>query len=65
MSRWLPTAALLAALLLPALTGCGTGDRTGTSSRGGAPTGAAGPNTGKAPDTGKDTGKGPGHHDPG
>ena len=23
MSRWLPTAALLAALLLPALTGCG------------------------------------------
>ena len=65
MSRWLPTAAVLAALALSTLTGCGTGDRTGTSSRGGAPTGAVGQNTGKAPETGKDTGKGAGHHDPG
>jgi hypothetical protein len=62
MSRWLLNAALLAALALPAATGCGSSPTTG-GGKGGAPTSAAG--SGKAPDTGKDTGKGAGHHDPG
>jgi hypothetical protein len=60
MSRWLATAALLAAL---ALTGCGSSPST-PGGKGTAPTGAAGPSSGKAPDTGKETGKGAGHKDP-
>ncbi len=63
MSRWLLTAALLAALVL---TGCGSSPTTGGGSgKGAAPTGAAGPDTGKPPETPRDTGKGAGHHDPG
>ena len=61
MSRWLPTAALLAALALT-VTGCGSSPTTG-GGKAGSPTGAA-PGTGKASDAGKDTGKG-GGHDPG
>ncbi len=64
MSRWLSTAALLAALVLLAVSGCGPSAATG-SSKGGAPTNASGSNTGKAADSGKDTAKGAAHHDPG
>jgi hypothetical protein len=62
MSRWLPTAALLAALVLTAVTGCSSSPTTG-GSKGTTPTSSAGTHTGKAPDTAKDTGAG--HHDPG
>jgi uncharacterized protein YceK len=64
MFRWLPTAALLVALVLTAVTGCSSSPTTG-GGKGTAPTTSAGTHTGKAPDTGKDTGQGAGHHDPG
>jgi hypothetical protein len=62
MSRWLPSAALLAALVLAAVTGCGSSPTTGPG-KGTAPTTSSGTHPGKAPDTGKGTGAG--HHDPG
>ena len=62
MSRWLPTAALLAALVLLALVGCGpSATTTGKGARRQRP----GSSAGKAPDTGKDGATGAGHHDPG
>jgi uncharacterized protein YceK len=63
MSRWLPMAALLAALVLSTVSGCGSSATTGGKE--GAPTHGAGANTGKTADTARDTGKGAGHHDPG
>jgi uncharacterized protein YceK len=64
MSRWLPKAVLLAALVLPVLSGCSSSPSTAGSGKGAAPTNAA-PDSGKAPEAPKDTGKGAGHHDPG
>jgi len=64
MSRRLPTAALVAALALPCLAGCGPS--AATTGKGASPTTHAGPaSTGKSAETGKDSAKEPGHpHDP-
>jgi hypothetical protein len=64
MCRWFPTAALLAALALPCLTGCGPS--APSTGKGGNPTNGPG-STGKPSDSGKDTAKPSStrHHDPG
>jgi hypothetical protein len=62
MSRRLATAALVAALLLPCLAGCGSAPTTG---KGGSPTSGSGPApTGKPTESGKEKTTAP-HHDPG
>jgi hypothetical protein len=60
MSRWLPMTALLAALILPFLVGCGPSSATG-SSRGATPSSAAE----KPAESGKATSKADDHHTPG
>jgi hypothetical protein len=63
MSRRLPTAALLAALILPCLAGCGPS--AATTGKGGAATHQTSP-TGKSAESGKDSAKtATHHHDPG
>jgi hypothetical protein len=65
MSRWSPTAALLAALVLSCLAGCGPSG-SATSAKGGSPTTSAGPaSSGKSSEAEPDTGKGTDRrHDP-
>ncbi|HKI36810.1 MAG TPA: hypothetical protein VKA46_33470 [Gemmataceae bacterium] len=60
MSRWLPTAALLGALVLSSLVGCGPSAATG-SAKGTHP----GPSSEKSSETGKGTSKPDDHHNPG
>ena len=63
MLRWLPTAALLGALVLSAAAGCSGTPTTGN--KGGSSTAPAS-TSGKPADNGKDTPKSTGHpHDPG
>ena len=63
MSSRLPTAALLAALVLTCLAGCGPS--AATTGKGGPVTNQAAP-TGKPPESGKDSAKtATHHHDPG
>jgi hypothetical protein len=60
MSRWLPTAALVAALVLSSLAGCGS-SAPPTTGKGAAPTNPATPTqTGKPAESGKGTSKDPG-----
>jgi hypothetical protein len=64
MSRWLPTAALIGALVLSAVAGCGSSPTTG---KGGNQTSGSGPaSTGKPSESGHDTAKTSARtHDPG
>jgi hypothetical protein len=63
MSRWLPTAALLAALALPCLAGCGSAPSSGKGTHPAGGAGSAGQPGESGKDTAKTTAKHP--HDPG
>jgi hypothetical protein len=62
MSRWLPTTALVAVLVLSFLAGCGSSPSSG----GGTHTGPAGSTSTRPGESGKSTAKGADeHHSPG